>query len=87
MKKRLLTVAAIIPLALFVLAAYFVVSSPREPAFGAPNRDAVIAHLNHLFTMAAYAITWAIQLGYLVWLGFKWVEEKRDGARGGRVMR
>jgi hypothetical protein len=28
--------------------------------------------LNHEFTVAAYAITWLIQLGYLALLGRKW---------------
>jgi len=33
--------------------------------------------LDHQFTVAAYVITWAIQLGYLAWLGFKWRAQKR----------
>jgi hypothetical protein len=39
------------------------------------------AILDHQFTVAAYAITWAIQLGYLVWLGLKWRAQKRAVAR------
>jgi hypothetical protein len=39
------------------------------------------AILDHQFTVAAYAITWAIQLGYVVWLGLKWRAQKRDAAR------
>ena len=36
------------------------------------------AVLDHQFLVAAYAITWAMQLGYLAWLGFKWKSEKRN---------
>jgi hypothetical protein len=39
------------------------------------------AILDHHFTVAAYAITWAIQLGYLAWLGLRWRVQKRDAAR------
>jgi len=37
--------------------------------------------LDHHFTVAAYAITWAIQLGYLVRLGLKWWAQKRSAER------
>jgi hypothetical protein len=39
------------------------------------------AILDHQFRIAAYAVTWAIQLGYLAWLGFKWQTQKREAAR------
>jgi hypothetical protein len=39
------------------------------------------AILDHRFTVAAYVITWAIQLGYLAWLGLKWRAQKRRSAR------
>lgn len=42
------------------------------------------AILDHRFVVAAYSITWVIQLGYLAWLGFKWRTEKRKAARGSR---
>jgi hypothetical protein len=35
------------------------------------------AILNHEFTVAAYAITWIIQLGYVAWLAVKWSAAKR----------
>ena len=35
------------------------------------------AILDHQFTVAAYIVTWVIQLGYLVWLSFKWRAAKR----------
>jgi threonine/homoserine/homoserine lactone efflux protein len=40
--------------------------------------------LNHQFTVAAYVITWAIQLGYLAWLALKWRAQKREAARSTR---
>ena len=38
------------------------------------------AILDHQFTVAAYAITWTIQLGYVAWLGFKWRAQKSKSA-------
>jgi hypothetical protein len=35
------------------------------------------AILDHEFLVAAYAVTWIIQLGYLAWLGMKWRAQKR----------
>jgi hypothetical protein len=34
--------------------------------------------IDHQFVVAAYTVTWAIQLGYLAWLGLKWRSEKRN---------
>jgi len=45
------------------------------------------AILDHTFTVAAYVITWAIQLGYVAWLGLKWRAQKRDGARTSQSQR
>jgi threonine/homoserine/homoserine lactone efflux protein len=42
------------------------------------------AILDHQFTVAAYAVTWAIQLGYLVWLGLKWRAQRRETSRMSR---
>ena len=42
------------------------------------------AILDHEFLVAAYAITWVIQLGYLAWLGLRWRAQKREAARAGR---
>ena len=39
------------------------------------------AILNHQFVVAAYVITWVIQLGYLARLGLRWWTQKRDAAR------
>ena len=35
------------------------------------------AQIDHQFVVAAYTITWVLQLGYLAWLGLKWRAEKR----------
>lgn len=39
------------------------------------------AILDHQFTVAAYAVTWAIQLGYLAWIVFRWRSQKRLAER------
>ena len=39
------------------------------------------AILDHEFRVAAYVVTWVIQLGYLAWLGVKWRAQKRNAAR------
>lgn len=40
------------------------------------------AILDHQFTVAAYVVTWVIQLGYLAFLGMKWRSQKREKGRG-----
>lgn len=45
------------------------------------------AILDHQFTVAAYVVTWVIQLGYLAFLGLKWRAQKRDAARTRRSSR
>jgi threonine/homoserine/homoserine lactone efflux protein len=39
------------------------------------------AILDHQFVIAAYTVTWVLQLGYLAWLGLKWRAEKRNADR------
>ncbi|HEV2214733.1 MAG TPA: hypothetical protein VGR64_05545 [Terracidiphilus sp.] len=39
------------------------------------------AVLDHEFLIAAYVVTWVIQLSYLAWLGFKWRAESRAALR------
>jgi threonine/homoserine/homoserine lactone efflux protein len=45
------------------------------------------AILDHQFVVAAYSVTWIIQLGYLAWLAFKWRAQKREAARNLRRSR
>jgi len=40
-----------------------------------------VAILDHQFRVAAYVMTWAIQIAYLAWLGLKWRSIKRDAKR------
>lgn len=39
------------------------------------------AILDHQFVVAAYTVTWVIQLGYVAWLAFKWRAQKRAASR------
>ena len=43
--------------------------------------------LDHQFVIAAYIVTWTIQLAYLAWLGWKWRSEKRNAERRSREAR
>ncbi|MGA3045103.1 MAG: hypothetical protein ABSD67_00645 [Terracidiphilus sp.] len=45
------------------------------------------AILDHQFVVAAYTITWVVQLGYLAWLAFKWRAQKRAANRSARKAR
>ena len=43
------------------------------------------AILDHQFRVAAYVVTWAVQLGYVAWLTLKWSSQKREAARLGKA--
>ena len=45
------------------------------------------AILDHQFVIAAYTVTWVLQLGYLAWLGLKWRAEKRNAQRRQQSLR
>ena len=45
------------------------------------------AVIDHQFVVAAYIVTWTLQLGYVVWLFFKWRAQKRKEARLTRISR
>lgn len=71
---------AIIPLAIVVAAAlfggaYFWATHPPAYAVG------VAQIIDHHFVVAAYTVTWFVQLSYLVWLGLKWRGQKRAEER------
>jgi hypothetical protein len=36
-----------------------------------------VALIDHHYTVAAYVITWVIQLGYVAWLALRWHAQKR----------
>jgi hypothetical protein len=84
MKKFFFQLIAVAALALFVRAAYLVLTAPPDPAFGAANHDAAVAQLDHMFRQAAYSIVWAIQLGYLAWVGRKWSDERAGAGQSAR---
>jgi hypothetical protein len=54
-------------------------SAENESDTGEKMDQAAI--LDHQFRVAAYVITWVIQLGYLSWLGMKWQALKRKSSR------
>lgn len=39
------------------------------------------AQIDHQFVVAAYIITWVLQLGFLVYIGLKWRAENRNAAQ------
>jgi len=45
------------------------------------------AVLDHQFRVAAYIVTWAIQLSYLAWLGYRWRVQKRQEPEAGKKPR
>jgi hypothetical protein len=73
MKKLAMILISAVAIALFGRVAYLILFAPSPDA----------ASLDHEFRQAAYSITWAIQLGYLAWLGLKWRSQKRDAERAG----
>ncbi len=81
MKRYFFILLGLFSAVLFVRVAYLVIASPQEPALSAANHDAIVAQLNHMFRQAAYAITWAIQLGYLARLGLKWLAAERGAGK------
>jgi hypothetical protein len=43
--------------------------------------------LDHQFVVAAYTVTWVIQLGYLAYVAMKWRAEKRKASLESRKPR
>jgi hypothetical protein len=86
MKKLAIGLLFALPVALLGWACFLVISAPSEPPIdwmhhmSVVDHDALVALIDHQFTVAAYAITWAIQLGYLAWLGLRWQAQKRAAA-------
>ena len=79
MKKLAIGLLAAVPVALLAWVYYraFCLSPDTDPA----------TILNYRFTGAAYAITWAIQLGYLAWLAIKERAQNRNAARSRAIPR
>jgi hypothetical protein len=79
MKKLAFGLLTAVPVALLAWVYYraFCLSPDTDPA----------TILNYRFTGAAYAITWAIQLGYLAWLAIKERAQNRNAARSRAIPR
>jgi hypothetical protein len=91
MKKLGTALIVVVAAGLFGWAAYLVFGAPPEPPFdwrlhmSQADHDAIVATLNHLYTRAAYTITWAIQLGYAAWLCVKWQSQQRKSTENRRA--
>ena len=79
MKKLAFGLLAAVPVALLAWVYY------RACCLSPDTDPATI--LNYRFTGAAYAITWAIQLGYLAWLAIKERAQNRNAARSRAIPR
>jgi len=90
MKKLALGLIFALPAALLGWACSLVLFAPSEPPFDWMNHmsvadhNALVAKIDHQYLVAAYAVTWAIQLGYMAWLGLRWQAQKRAAARSVR---
>jgi hypothetical protein len=84
MKKTLATLLTLAAAALAVWSLYLLVSAPAEPAsdwrmhMSEEQHALLIAPINHAFRVSAYAVTWAIQLGYLAWMAVRWQKQTRE---------
>jgi hypothetical protein len=89
MKKTAVRIAALIPIALLLWAVFTLLTAPAEPPadwrlhMTQEAHDVAVAPIDHAFRVAAYIVTWAIQIGYLAWLGLKWRVQRRAAASRG----
>lgn len=74
MSRLILPLAVLVGAALFG-GAYFWATHP--PAYAA----GVAQLIDHHFVVAAYTVTWVIQLSYVTWLALKWRNQKRNAER------
>ncbi len=87
MKKISIALLFALPIALLGWACSLVLFAPPEPPFdwtshmSVGDHDALVALIDHQYLVAVYVVTWAIQLGYLAWLGLRWQGQKRTAAR------
>jgi hypothetical protein len=90
MRKLTFSLIFALPAALLVWACYLIFFAPAEPPIdwerhmSVVDHDARVALLDHIFLVASYVITWAIQLGYLAWLGVKWRAQSRPASSSAR---
>jgi hypothetical protein len=50
------------------------------------QHDLMVAPIDHAYRVAAYVVTWAIQLGYLAWIGIKWSTQTNNESRSGNAL-
>jgi hypothetical protein len=87
MKRFGTVLIVVVAAALFIRAGLLVFTAPAEPPFdwrlhmSQADHDAIVATLNHLYTRAAYTVTWAIQLGYAAWVCVKWQSQESKSTR------
>ena len=82
--KRFLSILLVLASAgLAAGAVYLMAFAPAEPPRDWPAHMTMQQHailigpIDHSYRVAAYLITWAIQLGYVGWLAMKWRPAKR----------
>ncbi|MGD0294006.1 MAG: hypothetical protein ABSB30_09145 [Terracidiphilus sp.] len=87
MKKLAIGLIFALPIALLGWACSLILFAPPEPPIdwmhymSVADHAALVALIDHQYLIAAYAVTWAIQLGYLAWLGLRWQTQKCAAAR------
>lgn len=74
MSKLILPIAILVAAAVFG-GAYFWATHP--PAYAVSAAEII----DHHFVVAAYTVTWVVQLSYLTFLGLKWRSQKRAEER------
>jgi hypothetical protein len=90
MRKLAISLIVALPIALLGWVCFLVLFAPAEPPIdwmlhmSVADHNALVALIDHHYTVAAYVITWAIQLGYLAWFGLRWQAQKLVPARSSR---
>jgi hypothetical protein len=49
------------------------------------QHDLMVAPIDHAYRVAAYIVTWAIQLGYLAYVGLKWSAQNPEARNQGKL--
>lgn len=86
MKRVLATLLSLAAAALAIWSIYLLISAPAEPAsnwrmsMSEEQHALLITPINHAYRVSAYAVTWAIQLGYLAWMSVRWEKQAREQA-------
>ena len=82
MKKTLSTLLALGAAGLAAWSLYLLASAPAEPAadwrahMSDQQHALLTAPIDHAYRVAAYFITWAIQLGYVAWMWRRWQQQQ-----------